>query len=77
MHPFQVCAPECAGACRVPDVMDQPAIVLCTMQPPALPLALSASASGASGVPDSDNRRPLTECDSEGGDGWASLSAPP
>ncbi len=49
-----MCAPECAGAHPAPDVVDQPVIVLCAMWPPVLPLTLSASTSGALGVPDSN-----------------------
>jgi hypothetical protein len=54
VHPFQASAPERTEAWAVPpDATGRPSIALCTLQPPALPDTLSASASGFPGVPDS------------------------
>jgi hypothetical protein len=54
-----VCAPECAGACPVPDATGWPAIVLRAMRPPVLPDALSDPTSGFPGVPESNRMGPI------------------
>jgi hypothetical protein len=55
VHPFQVCAPERAGARPAPDASGWSAIALRAMRPPALPDALSDPASGFPGVPESNS----------------------